>query len=256
LPSINPDLALALFHSAVDQAHGDLLGSGSVEHFLSHAIRRGRYPDVAALLRSMIGHPHDRTREVGARQLVLASYYDPGLDAAVDSALQGGDAARAAAVAVFADNVTFAPRRDRSIAVISTAFRDPAKAVRDSAERAFYQLGDERLADYEPMIAAFTGSPALGDGATTVLHTLESSRQPLPPAVLNLCEAWVDANRTSIADIATAAAGDAMYVVHLTLRMHAQHTEPALRSRCLDLVDQLVVLRAHGIEGDLDTIER
>jgi hypothetical protein len=38
--------------------------------------------------------------------------------------------------------------------------------------------------------------------------------------------------------------------------MHAQHTDPILRSRCLDLVDQLVVLRAHGIDRDLDTIER
>jgi hypothetical protein len=252
----DPERALTLFHRAVDQAPGELLGSHYVEHFLGHTIRQDRYPDVSALIRSMTGDPVAQAREAAARQLVLASYRAPEVDAAVDAVLESSDdATRAAAVAVFADNVTFAPRRDRGIAVISAAFHNPAKVVRDTAERAFYQLGNERLADYAPMIVALTDSPALVDGAGTVLHSLESSRQPLPPEVLDLCEAWVNAHRTSISDIATAA-GDAMFVVRLTLRMHAQHTEPTLRSRCLDLIDELVVLRAHGVDGDLDTVER
>ena len=157
---------------------------------------------------------------------------------------------------VFANNITYAPRRDRAVAVVSAALYDPAKAVRDAAERAFYPLDEQRLDDYAPLIAAFAGSPALTDGAGGALHTLESSRQPLPPEVLDLCEAFVAAHQHASGDIATGAAGDAMYVVRLALRLHAQHTEPDIRRRCLDLIDQLVVLRAHGIERDLDTIER
>jgi hypothetical protein len=38
--------------------------------------------------------------------------------------------------------------------------------------------------------------------------------------------------------------------------MHAQHTDPDVRRRCLDLIDDLVVLRAHNIESDLDAFER
>lgn len=48
----------------------------------------------------------------------------------------------------------------------------------------------------------------------------------------------------------------AIYVARLTFRMHVQHTDPDVRRRCLDLIDQLVVLRAHNIESDLETIER
>ncbi|MDP8978270.1 MAG: hypothetical protein M3N17_06795 [Actinomycetota bacterium] len=157
---------------------------------------------------------------------------------------------------VFADNITYAPRRDRTIAVLSTALYDAEKGVRDAAERAFYRLDDHPLADYAPLIAAFAESPALTDGAAAALHTLESSRQPLPPTILDVCEAFVAAHQQDIGDISTAAAGDVMYVVRLTLRMHAQHTDPDVRRRCLDLIDQLVVLRAHNIESDLDTIER
>jgi hypothetical protein len=130
------------------------------------------------------------------------------------------------------------------------------KGVRDAAERAFYLLDDQPLADYAALIAVFATSPALADGAAAALHMLEASRQPLPRSVLDVCEAFVAAHKQDIGDISTAAAGDVNYVVHLTLRMHAQHADPATRRRCLDLVDELVFLHAHNIELDLDTIER
>lgn len=246
-----------MFHEAVDHAPGELLGSRYVEHFLRNAVQRRRYPDVAEQLQRMLAEPDDQTRQAGARWLTLAAYYDANLDSDVDVLLTGADdATRAAAVGVFADSITYVPRRDRTIAVLSTALYDAEKVVRDAAERAFYQLDDQPLADYAPLIAAFADSPALADGAAAALYTLESSRQPLPPTILDVCEAFVAAHQQDIGDIRTAAAGDVMYVTRLTLRMHAQHTDRDVRRRCLDLIDQLVVLRAHNIESDLDTIER
>jgi hypothetical protein len=71
-----------------------------------------------------------------------------------------------------------------------------------------------------------------------------------------VCEAFVALHRNSIGNIATSAAGDVDYVVRLTLRLHAQTNDPDLLLRTLDLVDQMVVLRAHNIESDLDGFER
>lgn len=253
----DPDLALAMFHEAVDRAPGELLGSRYIEHFLRNAVHRKRYPDVAELLNRMLAEPNDETRQAATRWVTLASYYNPNLDDDVDALLTSADdATRAVAVEVFADNVTYAPRRNRTIAVLSAALHDPVKDVRDAAERAFYRLDDQPLTDFSPLIAAFANSPALADGAAAALHTLESSRQPLPPIILDVCEAFVEAHQHDIGDISTAAAGDVMYVVRLTLRMHAHHTDPDVRRRCLDLIDQLVVLRAYNIESELDSIER
>jgi hypothetical protein len=253
----DPDMALTMFHDAVRQVSGDVLGSRYALHFLHHAIRVRRYPDVAEQLHRMLADPGDKTRQAAAREVALASHYDVGLDNDVDVLLTSADdTTRAAAVRVFADNITYGPRRDRSIAVISNALHDPVKGIRDAAECAFYQLDNQPLADYAPLIGAFATSPALADGAAPALHSLEQSRQPLPPTILNVCEAFVAAHRQDIGDISTAAAGDVTYVVRLTLRMHAQHTDPVVRRRCLDLIDGLVVLRAHNIESDLDTIER
>ena len=156
----DPDHALALFQDAVNEVTEDFLGSRYVEHFLNHAVRRGRYLDVAATLRRMLAAADDDTRKVAARQLAIASYQAPTLDSDVDAVLRGGDdTARAAAVEVFADNVRYPPRRVRSMAVIAAALHDPAKTVRDAAERAFYSLDDDRLTDYAPMIIAARRQP-------------------------------------------------------------------------------------------------
>lgn len=96
-------------------------------------------------------------------------------------------------------------------------------------------------------------------GAVPEWHQAKRQRaagQPLPPEVLDVCEAFVTVHHREIGDIANSAAGDAMYVVRLALRMHAQHSDPEVRRRCLDLIDQLVEFRAYDIERDLDTIER
>lgn len=205
----------------------------------------------------MLAAAADDTRKAGARQLAIASYRIPAIDSDVDAVLQGDDeVARSSAVEAFARNVTYAPRRDRSVTVIATAFNDPAKSVRDAAECAFYGLDDERLTDYTSLITAFADSLALADGAGAALHSLENSRQPLPAEVLEVCEAFVALHQREIDDIATSASGDAIYVVRLALRMHAQHAEPEPRRRCLDLIDQLVAFGTHDIERDLDTIER
>jgi hypothetical protein len=205
----------------------------------------------------MLNHHAAETRQAAAHQLTLASLYDPNLDGHVDALLADpDDTVRAAAVTVFANSITYHPRRKRTIAVISTAFHDPAKTVRDAATRAFYRLRDEPLTDFAALVNEFANSPSLDDGVAAALHTLESSRHPLPANTLDLCEKFIATHQTDIADISTHAAADATHVTRITLRIHAQNTDMEVRRRCLALIDQLVVLRAHNIESQLDTIER
>ena len=101
------------------------------------------------------------------------------------------------------------------------------------------------------------GRQPLTAGATEREATPDHrSRQPLPATTLDLCEAFIATHQADIGDISTHAAADAAYITRITLRIHAQHTDIDIRRRCLDLIDQLVVLQAHNIESELDTIER
>lgn len=250
-------LAMELFDAAIENAPEELHGSQYVTHFLNDAVRTGRYSSLDTRIQAMVGLSDERARQTAAGLIALASFQDPAVDPDADLVLQHDDPiVRAAAVGVFANNITYAPRRSRSIDVVAAAFKDSAESVRDEASRAFYQLDGEPLGDYSQMIAAFASSEALADGAAAVLHSLESSRQPLPIVVLDVCEAIVLLHRSEISDIRTAAAGDVNYVVKLVLRMNAQYDTADVRRRCLDLVDELVSLRAYGIDEDLNAIER
>lgn len=55
-----------------------------------------------------------------------------------------------------------------------------------------------------------------------------------------------------IGDIRTHASADSREIVRIVLRIHGQHTEPVIRDRCLDLVDQLLLNHAYGIEQGLE----
>lgn len=257
LLEIDTDRALAAFSSLTAGAAPALLSSPYFGHFLRVAVHSRRYSAVAPVIAQMLAEPDESLRRSGAKWLTLASFYDSGLDPDVDALLAGDDAAaRAAAIEVFADNVAYERTRVRAVDVLSRALHDSDEDVRSAAERAFYSLGDEPLADFAPLISALAHSPVLVSGASSALHSIEASRHPLPPEVLEVCEAFVSLHRKQVADYSTGAAGGVMYVVRLTLRLHAQSSDPDVRRRTLDLIDQLVVLRAHNIESDLDGFER
>jgi len=253
---VDAALALDLFRVSLADAGDELLTSHYVERFLNQAVRRGHYPTVAEVFTRMIGSTVEDVRRAGARQLAVASYRHPDLDPLVDAALNSDETTRAGVVEVFADNVTAPDRSDRANTVLIRAFGDPSPVVRSSAIRCFYGLDKHRLDDYLPLIEAFGNSTALHDHAQTVFHVLESARQPLPVAVLDLCERFTAAHGAALADISTAAAGAGMNVVELAVRLHAQHADPDTRRRCLDLIDQLVVLGVYGIDDNLALIER
>ncbi len=256
LLSVDAELAVELWRSAVAGTPDELLASGYVERFLHYAIRSGHYTAVADILDHMINSTTDEVRQAGARQLTVASFAMPELDLLVDAALNADEATRGGVIGVFAANVSNPNRRDRTFTVLKRGFSDPSHQVRSSAARAFYTLDKQRLDEHTALLEAFAISDSLRDNAGVVLHVLDEVRQPLPPVVLDICEGFVQAHGADIGDITTAAAGEAMSVVHLVLRLHAQHSDANIRRRCLDLIDQLVAIRAHGIDQDLASIER
>ncbi|MDP9418734.1 MAG: ATP-binding protein [Actinomycetota bacterium] len=253
---VDEDTAIGLFLAAVGDASDALLASSHVNFFLNHAIRRGRYAEVADVLSSMSSSASEPARQIAARQLAVASYLDPTLDPAVDEAFAGDEANRAAIAGVYAANVVHPERRERAIQMLGRALADDSKTVRDAAARACYDLKDERLDEFVPLFEHLVRSRALVENGGPVLDVIEQSRHPLPTVALDACEQFVAAHGQSLGDISVAAAGDAMHVVRIALRLHVQHADPEIRRRCLDLIDTLVAGQAYNIEKDLAAMER
>lgn len=254
---VDAPLAFRLFHSSISAEGSELLASQYVEHFLYAAVRCGHFPQVADLLPRMTASNLEQVRLAGARLAVFASYQIPDLDPLVDTLLDSEDeSVPAAIVKVVADNTTTRLRRERAFELLTGAFTDPSPEVREAAITCFYSLEGERLSDYEQLLTAFGTSPAFDHDTSAVFHVLESSRHPLPSVVIDLCERFTAGHQAALGDLSTAAAGAGIYVSSLVIRLLAQHTDPHVRTRCLDLIDQLVLAGAHGIDDSLDKIER
>ena len=78
----------------------------------------------------------------------------------------------------------------------------------------------------------------------------------MPELVLSACENFIDVAGLVASDMRNSQAGRVRNVIQLTLRAYSQSSDEGTRSRCLDLVDRLMVQHALGIEEALDSYER
>ncbi|MGH8910460.1 MAG: hypothetical protein ACRD0K_29195 [Egibacteraceae bacterium] len=252
----DPDMAVERFVQAIEQAPDELLSSHHVERFVYWAAST-HLDEVLPTLRRMTSSPDAVVASAGAGHLALASLGRADLDAAVDELLTGGPAQRRGVVASFAENVAYEPRRARILDVLSRAFNDPEPQIRSDAQRCFWKLSDTPLPPYRSLFQAYADSPATKDKFTTVFQTLKTSCGQLPDTALMLCEQWLDAHGDEAGDIATHAAAEAHQVSAVLLRLYTQHNDdPDLRRRCLDLIDAMITVGAHGMPEQLTSIDR
>lgn len=250
---IDPDYATRVFNEAVAGHPPQLLGSPPLEFFVGHAVRRGRFADIDSVITSMLVSGVDDICKIGARHLALASFHDEALDGRVDELLRDPrPGVREAAIEVFARSIAVA-RKARCVAVVATALKDPVKEVREAAGQVFHETPPLPFDGLSPLLTALIEGPGITDhGGTMALHWLAETRRQLPVLALDVCEAFMAAAGKDIGDIRTHASADSGEIVRIVLRLHGQHTEPAIRDRCLDLVDQLLLNRAYGIEQGLE----
>lgn len=250
---IDSDYAIRVFNRAVAGHAPQLLGSPPVEFFIGHTVRLGRFADIDAVITSMLASDVDDVCTVGARHLALASFLDETLDGRVDELLRDPrPAVREAAIDVFARSIAVA-RRERCVEVVATALSDPVEDVREAAGNVFHETPLLPFDGLSPLLTALIEGPGITEyGGTLALHWLATSRRRLPVLALDVCEAFVTAAAKDIGDIRTHASADSQEIVRIVLRLHGQHNEPTVRGRCLDLVDQLLLSRAHGIEQGLE----
>jgi hypothetical protein len=250
---VDASLALELFSAATEGLEEDVLTSRYLERFVYECLR-DHFDDVEPVLDRMVTAQEPGASEAGSRQFAVASFFHSELDAEVDQYLQGSVSQRKGAVEVFADNLAGEFRRDRCIQVCIQAFDDDDKEVREAATRGFFALRDVDLAPFAHLFDSFAMSKAMADDPGPAIHTLSESKRLLPDTALRLCERFVELHGSAIADISTSAAGDALDVGKIVMRVYVHSQEAELRSRCLDLLDRMVEMGAYGIERQLELL--
>src|SRR5205823_3714749 len=89
------------------------------------------------------------------------------------------------------------------------------------------------------------------DHAEELIHALKGATTELPRITIRVCEEFFSIAGEAAADIRTRTAAVGMEAGELLLRAYSQSREPALRARCLDVIDRMAELGVYGIQQAL-----
>ena len=154
-------------------------------------------------------------------------------------------AARRGAAEVFRVNVADAHSQ------LIELFDDDDPGVRRHAAGAMRHLDELEIADVEDLVRSFMNSQSFEQQFESLVDALDDMTATLPGIAIEVCERTVEVAGADIADIRTSAAAAGPRVTSIVLRLYRQG-EPALRRRCLDLIDRLTEVDVFGVSRALE----
>ena len=250
----NRDLAVELFVELCD-ADERLLATPLFEDFLKFAVPT-HFIQLEPILARMIKSEDEAVATAGALWVCYASL-------TVEEALplaticpSGSKPQRLGAAEVYAANLKLSAHRSVSEEMLVKLFSDTETEVRHEAARCFYGFEGRELREYEGLIAEYIQSPAFEPEYNPLFDALEKTTATMPDVALMACERVFELAADKTGDISTAVAGTSSRMAKLIVRVYSRTTDPSLRSQCLDIIDQMSVIRAHGLDVITEGFDR
>jgi hypothetical protein len=117
-------------------------------------------------------------------------------------------------------------------------------------------LQKEPIAEFEGLLIAFCSSRAYRENSFWILHVLEESPHRLPGIILTVCAKFLERFSDEARDMSTGRAADVGTVAKLIFRIYQQHLDDEWASRCLDLMDVMLLEGVHDAQVGLESFDR
>ncbi|MGH3319504.1 MAG: NB-ARC domain-containing protein [Streptosporangiaceae bacterium] len=197
----------------------------------------------ASYLRRALDGP-ESVAERGGQVWAIAFVHDVLVDPAPTDLVDLCPPARRGSAKAIATNPTVALQQ------LILLFNDEDPTVRKAAAPSVRSVGDLDTEIAQMLVASFTTSAAYEEHFDDLFSALARSKQLLPEATVNACERAVEVAGANLGDIRTRRAATSDDIVAVVLRLYRQGDE-AMRTRCLDVIDQLSESGAFGLEEAL-----
>jgi hypothetical protein len=256
LPVLNHDRqkAVELFIQACENADA-VLSSYPFATFVRYAAST-HYAELRPVLQLALESEAPATATAAARQICLAAFDNEPAEQDASHVRTGSDAMRMGAAEVYSYNLGTDSVSKICATHLATLFNDTSKEVRDLAANCFLRLDDADFQECADLVRAYVESPAFPSQHDDLLRQLDESTWQLPDVTLRLAERFLEACGKEASDVSTAAAGDAPVVAKLVIRLYNQTSDEAIRSKCLDLIDEMEQLNLYGIDAQLAANDR
>lgn len=253
------DAALALrWSECLFDADDRLLATAYVEDLIHRGLRE-HLDHLIPVIQRMLRSVHEKVRKDGGTLACLARLYHERAAEVAEAALTGDDHCRLGACEVAKSNLLHGDCRAWCELALMRLFVDPSREVRQNAAGCFWHLWqspETPLTDFEVLIRSFVASPAFSDQPAFLLHALEETRNKVPDAALDVCEAFVNRCSAEARDIRTSRAGDELTIGKLVFTAYAQLQSDALQTRALNLIDQMNLEGLNSANKHLSEFER
>jgi hypothetical protein len=256
LPLLNfeRDLAVELFLKASGLQH-EICATAPFEQFVHYAVHT-HYAQLRQLIQFALGSSNAKAIEHASRQVTLAELQDVDVGGDAASIRSGNDVMRKAAADVYARNLSHKVVGDRCAQRLEEFFTDSSKSVREEISSAFFHTSGERLLQLKDFIARFIESPCFEHETEGLLRALEESKVELPKIVCRAAERILGFLGEEGTHIAYHGSVSAHGIATLVVRQYEQATDDALKTRCLDLIDQMERVGYLGVGEELNKIDR
>lgn len=256
LPLLNfsRDFAVTLFVSACGH-YQEMWSTHPFERFLSYAVHT-HYGRLRLLLQAVLRSGDGKAAGCVARQIVLAEL--SGVDVGIDGErVRAGDAAmRKAAVGVYAHNVDNEVVGRVCMERLEPFLDDADDVVRAGAWKAFSNVSDEWLIRSKEFVLRFIDSKAFESEPYYLLHALEESSLAVPDVICRAAERVLEFLREEGAHVAHRGSMVVRSIATLVIRQYQQAADSNLKTRCLDLIDQMEEAGYFGVDTELAKLER
>ncbi|MGW0491990.1 caspase, EACC1-associated type [Streptomyces olivaceus] len=195
-------------------------------------------------------------RQMGGQLSVIAAAWweDPDL---LESVLRVGDVAnRKGAAELVAHELVAIPESPLIWDAYARFTHDSESEVRQAAASLAAACRGSKMRSIREPIERLIESPAFEHAATQLFISLRDAPDRVDDLVLMAAGRFMDVSGRDSSDIRTGAAADARYLGELIIRAYAQASAVSVRSKALDILDNLLLLDAFGISELIVKAER
>jgi hypothetical protein len=195
-------------------------------------------------------------REAGG-QLAAFAAMEWGVGEHLAAVLDGANvAARKGAAGTAAHRLSHTRDADVAARILRALVNDADDGVRKEAAEVAGALRGHALRPFNAVLKTLLESPAFAAALPQMLITLERAPDRVDDLALLCAQRFVAVLAEDAGDIRTSAAGDAREVGKLVIRGLAQSRTPSQRAALLDVLDQLFLIGAYGIDDVVGESER
>ncbi|WP_164730829.1 hypothetical protein [Anoxybacter fermentans] len=255
---IDRDKALEYFLKLTDINDERLLATPKVKEFLYSAYHT-HYNELKKIIKTMVKSRESKVAEIGTI-VQIRSWLEYGKgEELTQICLNGSKTNRLELAKLFAKNYFEKKYFERVKEYLKNLFNDPSKEVRNAALQVFGKFGGSEVDQLKEILSICLKSPVFWDNPSVVLQALERcySVDKISKEIFLLSDLMSTELTKNSRYLEKSLFLDVSVMIKLVLRLYDQGSYCSeIRSKCLDVIDQMLKARIGEVINELKDIER